>query len=412
LHFKWIGSLSVKQVEQITLLVSLHDLEQPIMQTLMCAILSGNRITRMQEGSMAEQAAVENRWRTIGDIWRENQWLYAVIGFMAGLLAFPALEQLVTNTAELLAGFVPEAVGITVTVLFIERLNERREEKRRERELRERLVRDAGSPIRDVAVHAVHNIRKLDLLTGENGILKGSDMFRANLQCSHLGGANLEGTNLLRANLEKARLVEANLAHANLTDANLKNAVLYRANLDKANLSEAKLEGARLGGAELKVARLEYADLTSADLRSANLLGVNLEYANLARAQLEGGLLTAAHLSNANFSGANLQDANLRGANLRETTLESADLRRTDFYGASLNSANLKGAILANADFEESNLFSANFDENTVLPDAAEIGKDNEGKRLFDKYWILNFDMTRYTDSTHPDFWQPEWKRK
>jgi hypothetical protein len=61
------------------------------------------------------------------------------------------------------------------------------------------------------------------------------------------------------------------------------------------------------------------------------------------------------------------------------------------------------------------------FDEKTVLPDAINLKDDNdealqdeEGNLIYDKYWTVETDMTRYTNPEHPDFWEPnrikEWR--
>ena len=108
----------------------------------------------------------ENRWQTIKDIWSNNQWLFVVIGYVIGLLTFPLLQEIVTNLAGLLSGFVPEAVGIGFTVIFIDRLNQQREERRRIKDLQERLVREAGSPIKDVAVQAINELQAYGWIEG------------------------------------------------------------------------------------------------------------------------------------------------------------------------------------------------------------------------------------------------------
>src|SRR5687767_7530723 len=80
-----------------------------------------------------------DRWQEIKDIWKQNQWLYAVAGFFAGLLALPFLQIVRTDFFAFLQEFVPEAAGIGFTVFIVDRIYRRRDEKREEqRELERR----------------------------------------------------------------------------------------------------------------------------------------------------------------------------------------------------------------------------------------------------------------------------------
>ena len=297
----------------------------------------------------------ENRWQEIIEIWRSNQWLFVVIGYVIGLLTFPLLQEIITNLAGLLSGFVPEAVGIGFTVIFIDRLNQQREEKRRIKDLQERLVREAGSTVNSIAVHAINELRNHDWLEGENGLLQNTNLRNANLANANLNGANLAGSELRKANLAGARLNSVNLIGADLSNANLRGTDLQKSNLEGTTLDRANLAGAYLKNTNLEGTAFWY----------ANLAGADLGYANLA---------------NAILSHANLADTNLK---------------RTKFRDADLHGANLAGA----------NLMQAEFDRKTMLPDASY----NYISKTANKYWTPDTDMTRYTNPKHPDFWQPDW---
>jgi uncharacterized protein YjbI with pentapeptide repeats len=112
------------------------------------------------------------------------------------------------------------------------------------------------------------------------------------------------------------------------------------------------------------------------------------------------------------LSGATLQDANLQGANLQDADLQKAYLQGAFLVQASLQGANLQHANLHEATLKLSDLPShiARFDEKTILPDADNIG--HEFNPIYDKYWTPETDMSRYTDSNHPDFWQPDWVKE
>lgn len=228
----------------------------------------------------------ENRWETIGQLWKDNRWLYGLAGFLLGLVFFPALIRLDNNAAELLGDFVPEAVGITFTVGVLNRLADRRVRLEMKRDLIFRM----GSSRSDVAVHAVED------LTRHGWLIDGS----------------LKGANLMRAELQEARMIEANLRGANLMSANLQRAILVKANLQGVRLMEANLQEAHL-----EYANLQGADLMGAILQEARMTAINLQETILLFANLQGG-----YLVEANLQGADLRFANLQGANVADATFD------------------------------------------------------------------------------------------
>ena len=122
-------------------------------------------------------------------------------------------------------------------------------------------------------------------------------------------------------------------------------------------LTDGSMKMAYLARASLEDAPLEGADLAGVVLWEADLVGTNLAGANLA-----GAFLLDADLSVAVLKGANLEGAILCGADL-----EYADLRWTELSGARLDRA--------------------------LLPDQS--------------LWSPRTDMGRFTDPSHPDFWDP-----
>jgi hypothetical protein len=215
----------------------------------------------------AYEATLKTRQQEIADIWKENTWLYAVGGFLVGVMFFPFLQLAITDIADLLGGLVPEAVGIIFTVVFIDVLYRRREEKHRIKDLQEQLVRDASSLVNDVAVNAVHQIRKRGWLEGDDGLLKGANLSQANLSQAKLEYANLEGVSLVIAHLEKAKLYQAKLEGARLGVAHLEGASLWKTHLEAADLTFAHLEGA-----DLALANLKGADLRDATFDARTIL--------------------------------------------------------------------------------------------------------------------------------------------
>ena len=210
---------------------------------------------------------------------------------------------------DLYANVGAEMASIAVTILIIDKLNQRRDT----RQERERLIRHMASIHPITALQAVEDLRLLGWL--EDGSLKNVPLRRAALQGVDLVRANLEGVYLLDANLEGARLLGTNLKNADMFQANLKSAVLQDANLVQVNLARARLQGA-----DLRRANLSRANLTGADLQGANLEGANL---------------TSANLQQANLNKANLTDAQLQQVH----TLKSSKMPDGSQYNGYLNLA-------------------------------------------------------------------------
>jgi hypothetical protein len=173
-----------------------------------------------------------------GLIWKKHQELYIVIGFFLGLLAFPALQLVREDIGGLLGQLVPEAAGIIVTVLWIERLQRQRDERNAEKALKEQLVRDAGSTSNEVAKNAVHQLRKRGWLEGDHGLLAGQDLRGAYISGANMEKASLQGTDLGKATLQWVNLEGTNLERANLSGAYLREAIMKGGKLETAVFDE------------------------------------------------------------------------------------------------------------------------------------------------------------------------------
>ncbi len=311
------------------------------------------------------------RWDEIKQLWQQNQFLFAVAGFLMGLLTFPFLERFIVDTSTLLGDLVPETFGIIFTVVVIDRLYRSREKERRIENLKRQLVMDASSLSNEKAKDAVHQLTKRKWIVGTKGLLKEADLTRANLKHVILFEANLAG-----ADLRHAILTESNLERINLSKAQLSGA-----NLERVNLGHARLIQTLWGSTNLERANLEHANLVQSTFIGSNLYQVNLEHSYLIKATLYK---------------TNLETVNFRGANL-----ENADLSKSNLSGAILHESNLMGT----------NLADTTFDSQTVLPDANLVGYDENNSPIYDKFWTSETDMTQYTDSNHPDFWQPDWAK-
>lgn len=165
---------------------------------------------------------------------------------------------------DLYANFGAEFISISITVLVIDYLSMRREEKERVRQ----LIRDLGSQYSFITHRAIGELRS-NPETGKPWLSDGT----------------LHYANLIGANLENAMLDSSSLCFVKLTGANLKFAFLTDSNLE---------------GADLR-----FADLEDTNFENANLTNANFSNANLIRTNFCG-----ANLSNANFNEASLKEIN------------------------------------------------------------------------------------------------------
>ena len=146
-----------------------------------------------------------------------------------------------------------ETLSVVVTVLVLDRLNERRMRQQTTEELKKRLVREVGSQSNEIAKAAVEYLRAEGWLTIRDNI--------ALLKNAHLHNAKLQGSDLYEANLQ-----DANLRYANLQDANLRHVNLQGTNLGRSNLQQAYFESANLQYAILRFANLQHATLWNSSL--------------------------------------------------------------------------------------------------------------------------------------------------
>lgn len=240
---------------------------------------------------------MNTRAQEIGKLWEHYQGLYIALGILIGIMLFPLLDLLITNVGGILEGLVPEAIGITFTVLILDRVYEKREISR----LKKRLIREARSQSNETAKVAIDWMHEENWIAGDHGLLRGAQLRNAKLK-----GANLRFSNL---------------AGADLFSADLQQADLFNAQLQRSKLRRANLEGARLPSANLNDA-----DLREVNLRDVDLLSAELENADLFNANMEGANLSSANLHKTKLDNANLRNARLRGANLQDTVLHNAIL--------------------------------------------------------------------------------------
>ena len=196
-----------------------------------------------------------------------------VVGILIGALFFADKDSYAMNVVTEGFGVV---AGVLVTVLVVDRLNERRDEQRQTEELKTRLVREAGSRSNHVAIAAIEQLRHHGWLMGDDGLLKGQTLAEADLSGANLRSANLSDAGFWRANLQGADLWWTELTGAHLVEANLSKASMFGAKVEVADLRAADLRGANMNGANFELADLRYADMRGADLEGAKFDGARL----------------------------------------------------------------------------------------------------------------------------------------
>lgn len=211
------------------------------------------------ENRIVGETPMSTRWTEIAAIWKDNRWLYAVMGVLLGILIAPGIEQAIGDLNNLIGNLVPEAVGIVFTVLIVDRLADNRTKQ----EHKLSLFRQAKSWSNDAALEAVNQILHDDLWKElrEHYLIKswrgkeridlsqiqwmgGIQLLEIDLRDADLFQADLEAARMQFSNLENARLENANLINVDLSESNLEDAQLAFANLKNVSLFQANLRGA------------------------------------------------------------------------------------------------------------------------------------------------------------------------
>jgi hypothetical protein len=217
------------------------------------------------KGYTRKQVVTWSATRIVGAIVLLASVLIGVLGYINqhgyGIKPNPFIADFYANVAT-------ELASISITVLIIDTLNERRETQR----LKEQLIREMGSFDNGIALRAVRELVY-------HGWHKDGSLRNANLS-----GANLQGVDLSRADIQGAYLVKTNLNNSKLIDTNFEGAFLNESNLQNTHLNEANLSNTDLYGVDFSGA-----DLSNANLDNANLCYTNFTKAVVSFSQLEMG---------------------------------------------------------------------------------------------------------------------------
>lgn len=195
-----------------------------------------------------------NTTRLIGIILLMFTLLGAMIGYMQSYPITVSFWQFLTR---FFIDLSPQLATIIVTVLVLDFLNERREQKR----MRWQLIHEMASQDNHVARRAAFEL-------SERGWLMDGHLENVDLRYANLTGANLANANFCHANLQHAQLANAELQNADLSEADLYGANLSGAQLQNANLFQSNISADQLA----QVYSLEGATLPDGTLQQGPYL--------------------------------------------------------------------------------------------------------------------------------------------
>lgn len=211
---------------------------------------------------------MEERWQEIRNQWSTYPSLYAVVGFILGLMFFPAMYYLFTDPLELLKDFVPEVMGITFVVFVVDRAYRDLEKRQRIQQLID-TVRAGVHGSAENALHELMKLNKLDLL--RNISLNRIDLSNAKLR-------NFDFSDMWITNMN---FREAHLSYIEFTGSNLEFGDFSNAVLDSNKFTKARLSSASFRNSSVNYCNFVGAQLGNADFRDADLWKCNLQNAEL-----------------------------------------------------------------------------------------------------------------------------------
>lgn len=196
----------------------------------------------------------ENRsaWKDYWDKFTLDKFAIALIILALAIVGFGYFNQhgSAINWTNIFGDFYAnvssELISIVITVLVLERLNARRQDKQELTRLKA-LLKSNESVVTKIAIAELRARRWLEDGSLSRINLISSNIMEASLERSEFkdsffANANCQETNFFRANLEGVDFLQANLRGAFLVFTNLKDADLSYANLEGAFLANSNLE--------------------------------------------------------------------------------------------------------------------------------------------------------------------------
>lgn len=284
------------------------------------------------------------------------------------------------SVGGLASNLLSEFIGAAVTLIGLELIVARRRQ-------HEQTSQQAAQAKRDLIAQLRHNPDAADLInqTLNTLYIKGwaadgditEVMFRnvalqlpatTSLQRCHFTGCNFTTASVSMVNLSRSLFYDCTFA-----EGTVGNAVLDAANFINADFRAAQVEGASFLGAHFMATTFEQASVT--------------ELCTFRAARFQDVQWVGAQAAYVDFSLARFDACTLRAA-----VFDHCDFKHVVFTSVVMSEADLTGSSLMRATFEDCTLTGV------VLPDGS--------------VWEPSTDMGRFTDSSHPQFWEPEWAKE
>lgn len=217
-------------------------------------------------------------------------------------------------------------LSLIATYGIIDYLIQKHDDETSEKKLIKRFILEAGSTSNEQAKAAVNFLQKADLLSGNQGLLKGENLFGANLKEADFSFADLRGVKFVLANLHLANFQNANLENSQLEQADFSDADLEGAILDNSKCNQTKFVRANLSTCSFRNVKLHNADMSESKMLYTNLEQADLSYANLTNSNLYNANLQDTILARANLCGADLTTAKLKNAKIYQILVDESTI--------------------------------------------------------------------------------------
>lgn len=205
----------------------------------------------------------KHRWREFGEFVQNLPVFKFLLGIAVMAVLYEVGRRHIDEENGYLLNFYTEVLGVAATILIVNTWYHHRDELRSRQDLKDLLLRKVQSPRPEIAQDAFDDLRKLQMIFGEDSVLRKGVFTEVRPMEVDLRYANLS---------DSIFLSDADFRFSDFSGANLENTVLCNARLTEAKLFGAMFKNADLQGADLSEASLAGADFTGANLKHAKLV--------------------------------------------------------------------------------------------------------------------------------------------
>lgn len=304
--------------------------------------------------------------------------LIAVLLFGSIVSAIIASELGTFSWGELAASLVSTFLGAAVTVFWLEIFihNRREQETEEQQDAKERreLIADIGFAADDREL-----ARILYRLTKKGWLFDGSvsnAQFRNHGDILAADGAKLTGCLFVKCGFAKTSIMD--LSHSHFYSCTFEHLFFDRS-------------------------EFTYTKFIVANFTDARIFGTSFEYAHFMAV-----IFTKAWIA---------QDTSFRACGFVDTRFTDGIIHQVDFRVARFTRCQFDDATVGNCTFDHVHFEKVSFDRANLIGcsffDARFIFCTFDGATLPDgTLWNDSTDMTRFTDPSHPEFWEPDWVKE